>query len=292
MKKYLTVTALGVVGAWAQVQHHVEIRREGTFTSALPGGPGDVVKFISEEFAFEASTVKGAPYAADAVTETTQRLADGNQIRRKSTAQVFRDGEGRTRREQSLEAVGPWASGAAHKMIMINDPVSGVHYSLSPDTRTAIKMPAMGNARFDIKIGDEGAPGFAANHNMIYSLHGDPAADLHAIRKKAVALGQQPRTEQLGKRLIEGVEAEGTRTTMTIAAGAMGNDLPIETVSERWFSNDLKTVIMTRRNDPRTGETTYRLTGIRRGEPGRHLFEVPSDYTLKEPQVRQRVEQK
>ena len=88
--------------------------------------------------------------------------------------------------------------------------------------------------------------------------------------------------EQLGKQNIEGVEAEGTRTTVTIPAGEIGNERPIEIVSERWYSPELQLVVMTRHSDPRFGETTYKLTNINRTEPAKSLFEVPSDYTIKE----------
>jgi hypothetical protein len=88
--------------------------------------------------------------------------------------------------------------------------------------------------------------------------------------------------EQLGKQIIEGVEAEGTRTTVTIPAGDIGNERPIEIVSERWYSPELQLVVMTRHSDPRFGETTYKLTNINRSEPAKTLFEVPSDYTIKE----------
>ena len=86
--------------------------------------------------------------------------------------------------------------------------------------------------------------------------------------------------ESLGKQTIEGVEAEGTRITTTIPAGEIGNELPIEIVSESWFSSELHTVVLTRHSDPRFGESTYRLTNINRSEPARSLFEVPSDYTV------------
>ena len=92
--------------------------------------------------------------------------------------------------------------------------------------------------------------------------------------------------EQLGKQTIEGVEAEGTRATTTIPAGEIGNERPIVITSERWYSPELQTVVMTRRSDPRQGETTYRLTNINRSEPPRSLFEVPADYTIKESPAR------
>ena len=96
---------------------------------------------------------------------------------------------------------------------------------------------------------------------------------------------KQAKTESLGKDTIEGVEAEGTRTTFTIPAGEIGNERAIEMVSERWFSPELKVVVMTRHTDPRFGETTYRLTNINRAEQPKSLFEVPTDYTVTEAQT-------
>ena len=92
--------------------------------------------------------------------------------------------------------------------------------------------------------------------------------------------------ENLGMQVIEGVSAEGTRTTVTIPAGQIGNEQPIVTVSERWFSPDLQTVVMTKRSDPRMGTTTYRLTNINRSEPAASLFQIPADYKVVEPETR------
>jgi hypothetical protein len=98
--------------------------------------------------------------------------------------------------------------------------------------------------------------------------------------------------EPLGTRVIEGIEATGTRRTTTIPAGAIGNELPIEIVSERWYSEQIKTVVMTRRSDPRSGEQTYRLTNIVLGEPDPSLFVVPADYTVQPVQPRVRIERR
>ena len=89
-------------------------------------------------------------------------------------------------------------------------------------------------------------------------------------------------TESLGKEMMEGVEATGTRTTITIPAGRVGNEQPLKIVTERWYSPVLQMVVMSKRSDPRSGETTYRLTNINLDEPAPDLFQVPADYTLKE----------
>ena len=85
----------------------------------------------------------------------------------------------------------------------------------------------------------------------------------------------------LGSRDFDGVRADGTKTTWTIPAGQVGNEKPIEIVSERWYAPDLMLVVYSRHADPRTGERIYRLEGIRRGEPPADLFKVPADYELR-----------
>jgi hypothetical protein len=88
--------------------------------------------------------------------------------------------------------------------------------------------------------------------------------------------------EDLGTQNIEGVEATGTRNTVTIPAGQIGNERPIDIVTERWYSKELQTTVMSRRTDPRSGEAIFRLTNINRNEPAGSLFEIPVDYKVTE----------
>ncbi len=92
---------------------------QGAGPESLPvAGPS--FAFVNSEFSFD-KLVKGAPYSAEAVTEITQTLSDGNRIVNTTTAAVYRDSEGRTRREQTLKAIGPFAAaGESLKMISIN----------------------------------------------------------------------------------------------------------------------------------------------------------------------------
>jgi cold shock CspA family protein len=88
--------------------------------------------------------------------------------------------------------------------------------------------------------------------------------------------------ESLGNQTIEGVLAEGQRVTFTIEAGKIGNERPIVTVNERWYSQELQTVIFSKNSDPRMGETIYKLINIDRSEPDPSLFQLPADYTVEE----------
>jgi len=107
-----------------------------------------------------------------------------------------------------------------------------------------------------------------------------------ALRNKMSAREQQEiangnlQVEDLGTQTIAGVTAQGTRFTRTIPAGQIGNEKLISIVHERWYSNDLQTVVMSKRSDPWSGETTYTLTNINRTEPDASLFTVPSDYAV------------
>jgi len=88
-------------------------------------------------------------------------------------------------------------------------------------------------------------------------------------------------TTSLGTKEFDGVRAEGKSTTWTIPAGRIGNSNPIHVVSETWYSPDLQVTVYSRHSDPRTGESIYRLAGVRRGEPDPQLFRVPEDYRVK-----------
>ena len=289
-----------------------------TVTGVAPPGervpPGAATySFVNSEFVYDGNPIKGAPYSAEAVTETTQILGDGNKITNRSTANLYRDSEGRTRREQTLKSIGGLAAGAEPlQTIMISDPVGGVSYSLDPATRTARKS-AMGSFTFQRAAPGPNVTGSAGT--FVFSSNGSEGGTARAATVTAPSSGgavllpstnappvawtaqsgggagyqivtRDGRSEMnrvdLGTQNIEGVQATGTRVTFTIPAGQIGNERAIDIVDERWLSNDLHVVVMTRHSDPRSGETVYRLTNIDRTEPAHSLFEVPADYVLKD----------
>ena len=268
--------------------------------------------------------VKEAPYSAEEVNSSTQVLADGTRIHRETRTTVYRDSEGRVRRETP-------------EQITIMDPVAGVSYFLNPKTMTAQKAPVMMNVHvfrsggegtaagtmvrtestFTVTSTKDGETSMVINGNPV-----DPKQMAEAIAKAkqhgeavtldvpgekvvmekmltdkltaermagekgmtafATKIDSRGKSEDLGKTTIEGVAAEGTRTTSTIETGAIGNDRPIQIVTERWYSPDLQMVVSTKTTDPRMGEISFQLTNVRRGEPGAYLFQVPAGYTVGE----------
>lgn len=343
MKKTLLLTAMTAAAAVAQTPQVVEDRQVHVIATPAAGAvAGSAFTWMSAETSFEAALVKGVPFSGDFVTENSQTLADGNRIRNTNTTAYARDGEGRTRREITIDMIGPFRGGAGKKTIFIHDPVAKVDYVLDPETKTARKISV--GAVFTKMLSTDGKEGQAgattirggaarSTNTMVFERRPAEGRDItiHSSGENTVSFQRMPlppgmvmqgeagavvrqgtmigtpalaatiadnvKSEPLGKRIIEGVEAEGTRSTLTIPAGQIGNDRALDTVSERWYSNELKTVVLTTRKDPRTGESTYKLVNLRRGEPARYLFEVPGDYKLIEENsggnvIRMRVEHK
>src|SRR5262252_6027265 len=306
--------------------------------------------------------VKGAPYSADAVSESTQVLMDGNKIQRRSVQRLARDGEGRTRVERLRQD-------GSVESVMINDVVAGKRYWLLPDKKRVVELSGHGmqmhappvapvpptppntssqvvpptppvhpappapppsmsgedarswaeemrrwardvSARLrDAQVNVDDADGTA--RVIIKQTRGadDPerSLDVDVVRviesandtgDGAVAIASIPPvplaggptgqgvTTALGSKEFDRVRADGSRTTWTIPAGKIGNEKPIDVVSERWYSPELLLVVSSRYFDPRRGETTYRLTSLKRGDPGASLFQVPADYERRPNRVK------
>jgi hypothetical protein len=271
--------------------------------------------------------IKGAPYSAETVVEGSQQLADGNRISRKTTGRVYRDSEGRTRREDDRP------SGTV--TVSITDPVAGFSYSLDPQNKVAWRTP-IGNARAIMGKVDGSQPAIAVvrqvepvrttaadgtttatNRVTFVETTRAEAERMEAARAGAgggvamVAPAEAPRGGGGGRggavsiarsametvnagplehKVLDGVPVEGRKTTTVLPAGQVGNEQPITITSEQWRSPELNVLVMTRHSDPRTGESVYRLQNIIRAEPDRSLFMVPADYTVRDTGVRRMLE--
>jgi hypothetical protein len=267
------------------------------------------IKMLDVRGAVMGKTVKGAPYSGTEINENNQTLADGTRIHNETQTQVWRDSEGRVRRETGNQ-------------VMIYDPVANASYSLNTKNQTARKLP-LGTYMFSSNSDgsktttqyfrystlpdppDAQKVRLEAQMEKLAALHTEYGAN-HPEMKKAeqdvvetkrnmemgtftlstdgavrgVVKGSKAVSQSLGKRSMEGVNADGTSETATIEAGAIGNDRPIQSVSERWFSSDLQTVMMSRHSDPRTGEETFKLVNVSRTEPPVYLFQVPAGYQM------------
>ena len=367
-----------------------------TFTGTGSPQDGFSYSFVASEVGTSGKVVKGMPYSAEIVNEFVQTLANGNRIVRRNASNVYRDGQGRTRREQAIAFFGmPELPPDAlpNKTTIITDQVEGVTYILDDKTKTARRIRiggAGGNFSFSSSAVKSGSvmvmtttdtattqstepvkkinvsggvlqgsalsrvqPAYPAEAkaarasgpvqvsvtiNEAGEVTNAEAINGHPLLRDAAAtaarqwkfkpteLGGQSvkvngtltfnftladdgnptsapairetltsniitrvleqhlngKTTSLGKQMIEGIECDGTKIVETIPAGQIGNDQPIEIVTERWFSPELQLTVLSKHNDPRHGDTTVRMANLLRTEPDQYLFKVPSDYTIKD----------
>ncbi|HEY8242619.1 MAG TPA: hypothetical protein VII68_04100 [Casimicrobiaceae bacterium] len=283
-----------------------------------PDGPS--FAFIAREFSSMREVVKNAPYQAEAVNEAVQTLADGNRIVRRSSAQVARDGYGRTRQERK--------GGTAY----IFDPIENKSYALNPERKSAVRIP-----RAPSLIAPPAPPSTPTPVSALAPVPPvppippippipsiPPMAGVtpapkatervivkrgegkdEEVRIEVVRVGRDAHTHELtpmpppislailprgkgeqkplGTREFDGVKADGTMTSYTIPAGQIGNEKAIVVTSERWFSPELHVVVYAKNSDPRTGDTIYRLANVKRGEPPADLFRIPADFKVRKP---------
>jgi hypothetical protein len=236
--------------------------------------------------------VAGAPYSGEEVSESVQTLADGTRITQTyRSTKVYRDSFGRTRRERSLFGGGTNYAQQftnAPVIVEIDDPVAGVRYILDPQNKVAHRQQlqaapvrAIQPPTAPVPAPGGGGGGRVASAGSVASIQTAPV--MRATPPGVLMTGAarpQVKSEKLGTQLIDGVSAEGISLTHTIPAGAQGNDRPITTIGESWFSTELKVLILFKRSDPRHGDYTHRLTNISRAVPDPTLFQPPPEYTI------------
>jgi hypothetical protein len=236
------------------------LQREGEARSLAQQGE---IFYLDAEIAGRIEVVKNSPFTATRVVESTQTLADGNHIVTKSSSFQARDSQGRTRREETFNKMGPLKV-EGPSVVFIDDPVTHTNVVLQPAQRAARIIRRDDNSETTAisvrrKLED-------MQKVKVYSRIENNAAKADV------------KHEDLGMEVIEGVTCQGTRETVTIPAGQIGNEQPIVTTTEIWSSDDLHGVVLKKHSDPRFGETVYRLTNIKLGEPDSSLFQVPSGY--------------
>jgi len=233
-----------------------------------PGGPGFHHMELLGIGAHGGKVVTGAPFSAVAVTTFSHTLADGNKISNTHQISLFRDSQGRFRKEGSMPPMGDLAVDQPHSFVVIHDPVAGKGFLLNPDKKVAHVMALSNHGPRNGKAGKgisaDVAPG------------GPDAIDSAETSNPNVT------KESLGTQTINGISAQGSRFTRLIPAGKIGNDKPLTVTREVWYSPDLQMVVQSKHSDPRFGDTVYSLTNIQRTEPAANLFTVPSDFTVKE----------
>lgn len=294
-----------------------------------------------------AQAASGKPMYAEFITEHHQSFTDGNRISRSTTSCIYRDTQGRIRRESQLSVPGLPASVLSATFITIVDHQLGYGFVLDPQEMVAhryelngsgpsyvahlsaqgkdnVLLPPSANQsagnnmsptssasttadaatapetpRWRLKVfgqhrataqntaAESGTSGSGTNvapsqlgSGFLPGGSSTAATPAMRINQPFLAAPNPVRTENLGEQTILGFRARGTRVITTLPAGQIGNDRPIDIVSEQWFSPELDLVMRSSHSDPWGGEFTTTVTRISRGEQPAALFQVPPPYKI------------
>ena len=278
-KTALVITAAAAITCGALRGQNVVYQQAGAIGGviAVNGGsvsPGPMVGGfgIVTSTVMSGRAVTGSPFSGTEQRHSLQVLGDGTHIEQTENSQISRDAEGRMRTESTPGGTGALA------IVTIQDPVAGANYFLDPVHKTVNKLSLP-------KV----LSGASLSTSVAFSTHiSASAADaakfevLQTGRINKSAAAAAPVDEDLGVQNVNGVLAKGTRTTITIPVGQIGNDRALQVVNERWYSDDLGMIVKSSNSDPRFGTITYELTNISRAVPDPSLFQVPADYTVNE----------
>jgi hypothetical protein len=229
-------------------------------------------------------SMANAPYSGEPKDETVRTLADGTHITNFMPGRgekVWRDSQGRVRIEESM---GGGMDNKFPTIVQIEDPVAGYIYVMDDINKVAhrVKAPAAPARSMEPRpMRAAPAEGGGGGGGVGWGIGGGitglpPAAAAASARPRPRTAG----TEDLGTQMIDGVSVHGTRTTTVIPTGTVGNDGPITTTRDVWFSPELNLVIRTVTTDPRSGTQTSGIGNLSRDEPDPTLFTVPADYII------------
>ena len=199
-------------------------------------------------------SLPNAPFTATVNTEWIRQLPDGSTITLKNRRAIARDAAGRIFQERRALVPDDGKAQSGVTQIEISDPVSHELYICMPHGRTC-----------QVEV-------FSPPESLPYT----PPAKAH------MAQGSTSESEDLGKQSIGGLETVGTRETTVIPAGTIGNNSPLMSKREFWFSPRLGVNLISKLQDPFSGTQNFEVSDITLGEPDAKLFEVPGGFKIRD----------
>jgi hypothetical protein len=206
--------------------------------------------------------IPGKAFTAKSTTDWTRILEDGTKVRLHLNANLARDSQGRMYRERRSFVPEGSAQESRLMDIILYDPAA-----LTKTTCT-------------VAIHQCVVTGYRPRTSFVTTPAGAFANGTRYLNR-----------EDLGTNTMDGLDVVGTRETLTINAGVAGNERPLVTTREFWYSPDLQTNLSVTRNDPREGLQVVRLSSISRSEPQPQQFEVPSGFTVQDARSSNHTEQ-
>jgi hypothetical protein len=212
--------------------------------------------------------VLNAPYTAQRVTTTYQKLADGTQITHERIDLVARDSLGRTWSQVEVQNKGPLRrDGKKFSAWIVWDPLTLTMADWCDCNHVAWLK------HFDppSPTRDNSAASVAQGRPQGVTVYIGPVTD----RMRYVL-------EPLPAQDLMGVRTEGSKAVRTVPAGKDGNDRDLTWTVQSWYSPDLKLALFTIVDDPVKGTAKYEFRDLKRIEPDPSIFRIPAGYAIKD----------
>jgi hypothetical protein len=193
------------------------------------------------------------PFSGHDHIEWTRKLEDGNEITSELYAFLARDSQGRIYREHVSFVPANSGQRSRRREIDLLDPVT--------HTRTVCIV-----AKHRCTI-----TGYHASAKFVPPPVGSQANGTRYLAR-----------EPMGSDEMDGLSVVGTRETLTIKAGVLGNAEPLVTTKEYWYSPDLEINLLTTRKDPREGIQVIRVVDLSRAEPDPRIFALPAGFVIRD----------
>jgi hypothetical protein len=197
--------------------------------------------------------VSGKPFSAKSRTEWTRPLADGSTLQQHLTANLARDSQGRVYRERRSFMPGLSNEETRLTHIMIFDPVAQSQTICTVALHKCV---------------------VSAYHAQT-SFREMPAGSFDGGKRYL-------NRESLGSNTMDGLEVTGTRETITVSPGTVGNENPIVSTREFWYSAELQTNLAVTRKLPLEGLQVVQLSDVSTGEPAPELFQAPAGFVIED----------
>jgi hypothetical protein len=250
--RLLLLAAAGLLGLPAMGQEPTpqNPQKKGALIRTHDGGVTEILQSIV------VPPKAGAPFTLTLETEWVKQLYDGGTTTLVNKRRIARDAEGRVYQERwALVPKNDPRVQSIQTMIQIHDPLAHTRYDCFLKTSTC-ELLNYTNSTSNIYKPMSPATG---------PLPGDQGSAIH---------------EDLGRRLIDGVETEGAHDILIYNPGAFGNDRKMTVENEFWWSPQLGLNLLSTKIDPRIGKQSFTVTELAQGDPDPSLFQLPAGFEV------------
>jgi hypothetical protein len=196
-----------------------------------------------------------APFSLTLDTEWTRPMANGGTYTLVNERHILRDSAGRIYEERWLLVPKGGKMKSEMNMIQVADPVQHTLYNCFTAERQCNLLRYSGSSTASYK------PSLATS---------GPLPDGNGFRTN----------ENLGASTVAGMDTTGYRETTTLNPGVYGNDQPMVTTREFWYSAALRINLLSTLDSPQSGRQKFTVTQVSTSEPEPQWFQIPEGYKV------------